>query len=165
MAEYCYRHSDTETGLSCGNCGRSICVKCVVQHPVGIRCRECAKPAKVPTLDISPVYYARAIGAAIGIGVGGVLGLVLVGVVLLPLGVTSFYLAWLVLLGLGHLMGVGVGLAVNKKRGRELQWVAGVGVVFTALVAASFMPLGLNCLFGLLMLGGAVYMAVNQLRI
>ena len=165
MVEYCYRHSDTETGLSCGNCGRPICVKCVVQHPVGIRCRECARPTKVPVLDITPAYYARAIGAAIVIGVGGVLGLVLVGVVLLPLGGTRFYLAWLALLGFGHLMGAGVGLAVNKKRGRGLQWVAGVGVVVTALAAASFLSLGLNSLFGLLMLGIAVYMAVNQLRI
>ena len=165
MAEYCYKHTDTETLLHCGNCGRPICVKCVVQHPVGIRCRECARPTRVPTLDVTPVFYARAVAAAIGIGVAGFFGLILVSWLLSSLGPAGYYLRWLVLLGFGYLMGAGVGLAVNRKRGRGLQWVAGIGVAVTGLVAAPFLGLDLNNLFGLLMLGIAVYLAVNQLRV
>src|SRR5438093_9554627 len=42
MAEvmYCYRHPDRETGLSCSDCGRPICVDCMTVAPVGIRCPD-----------------------------------------------------------------------------------------------------------------------------
>ena len=42
MAEtqYCYRHPDRETGLSCSECGRPICVDCMSTAPVGIRCPD-----------------------------------------------------------------------------------------------------------------------------
>src|SRR5262249_52941215 len=37
---YCYRHPDRETGLSCSECGRPICVDCMTVAPVGIRCPD-----------------------------------------------------------------------------------------------------------------------------
>src|SRR5213075_384608 len=40
LATYCYRHPDRETGLSCSECGRPICVDCMTVAPVGIRCPE-----------------------------------------------------------------------------------------------------------------------------
>jgi membrane associated rhomboid family serine protease len=48
-ARYCYRHPDRETGLSCSECGRPICVDCMTVAPVGIRCPEHAgaKPRAV----------------------------------------------------------------------------------------------------------------------
>ena len=36
----CYRHPDRETGLSCSECGRPICVDCMSVAPVGIRCPD-----------------------------------------------------------------------------------------------------------------------------
>jgi membrane associated rhomboid family serine protease len=39
-ARYCYRHPDRETGLSCSECGRPICVDCMTVAPVGIRCPD-----------------------------------------------------------------------------------------------------------------------------
>lgn len=38
--QYCYRHPDRETGLSCSECGRPICVDCMTSAPVGIRCPD-----------------------------------------------------------------------------------------------------------------------------
>ena len=165
MAEYCYRHHSTETGLRCGNCDRPICVQCVVHHPVGIRCEECAWARKIPIFDVTPVYYARAVAAAVGIGVGGVIGLVQLSALLAPMGQAGFYLGWLTLVGIGYLMGSGVSWATNRKRGRGLQWVAGVGVVVVFLVLSPLLGLSLNSLFGLLALGAAVCVAVNQLRV
>ena len=162
---HCYRHPDTETLLRCGNCDWPICVQCVVQHPVGIRCVECARSRRLPTFDVTPMYYARAVGAALGIGVGGIIGLVLLSLLVVPLGYVGFYVRWLALVGFGYLMGSGVSLAVKHKRGRGLQWVAGVGVAATVLVAAPLLGLGPNNLFGLLILGVAVYVAVNRLRV
>lgn len=40
----CYRHPDRATGLSCSTCGRSICVQCSRDTPVGQKCPECAAP-------------------------------------------------------------------------------------------------------------------------
>ena len=160
--EYCYRHTGTETALRCGSCDRPICVKCVVQHPVGIRCQECARVRKIPVLDVTPSYYARAVAAAVGVGV--VFVLFVVGVSLLPLGFLGFYLRMFVLAGFGYVTGMAVSQAVNKKRGRGLQWVAGSSVVVAAILVAPWLGLGVG-LFGLASLGIATYLAVSQLRI
>ncbi len=45
---YCYRHPDRETGLSCSECGRPICVDCMTAAPVGIRCPEHSGKASGP---------------------------------------------------------------------------------------------------------------------
>ena len=160
MTGYCYRHPDTETALSCGHCNRPICVKCVVQHPVGIRCPECGRPTKIPQWDITPSYYARAIGAATAISIAGVLGLVFLRA-LLP-GILGYYASLAALVGIGYLIGQGISRVVSGKRGRELQWVAGVTMGVTAFIAWPF--IGFN-FFALITVAAAVYIAVNQLRI
>jgi membrane associated rhomboid family serine protease len=45
---YCYRHPDRPTGLSCSECGRPICTECMTPAPVGLRCPEHAGSAKRP---------------------------------------------------------------------------------------------------------------------
>lgn len=160
MTGYCYRHPDTETALSCGHCNRPICVKCVVQHPVGLRCPECGRPTKIPQWDITPAYYARAIGVAAAISIAGVVGLVFMSA-LLP-GFLGFYAALAALVGIGYLIGQGVNRVVSGKRGRGLQWVAGVAMGITAFIAWPF--IGFN-FFALITIAAAVYLAVNQLRI
>ena len=44
----CYRHPQRETGLSCSECGRPICVDCMTVAPVGIRCPEHAAVSAPP---------------------------------------------------------------------------------------------------------------------
>lgn len=39
----CTRHSDRKTGLSCSACDRPFCYSCLVQGPVGSKCRDCAR--------------------------------------------------------------------------------------------------------------------------
>ena len=165
MTSRCYKHPDIETALRCGRCDRPICVKCVVQHPVGSRCEECAKMQKLPMFDVSPTYWARAVAATVGIGIGGAFGLILVSILLVSLGPVGFYFRWLGLVGVGYLMGSGVSLAVNRKRGRGLQWLVGIGMVITYLVVSPILGLALNSFFGLLALTAAVYVAVTQFRI
>jgi membrane associated rhomboid family serine protease len=54
----CYRHPDRETGLSCSECGRPICVDCMTVAPVGIRCPDHAGTASGTRKPNRPVSTA-----------------------------------------------------------------------------------------------------------
>ena len=126
----CHWHADRETGLRCGNCGKPICVECMWQHPVGIRCKECAREARLPTYRVSKGYMARGIVAAVGLGLAG-------AVVLSVLSWLLFgFLLFLLMIGLGYALGEGVSWAVNRRRGRPYQYMA-VGSVILATGAFS----------------------------
>ncbi len=42
MTFTCARHPSVETGLKCASCGTPICPSCLVQTPVGMKCKSCA---------------------------------------------------------------------------------------------------------------------------
>lgn len=46
--------------VRCGKCDRSICVKCMVQTPVGMRCRDCAQLKRLPQFDVDVRLLTRA---------------------------------------------------------------------------------------------------------
>ena len=121
----CYVHPEVETTLRCGSCERPICIQCLVQHPVGIRCRECARVRKIPVFDVSTRYYGRAVGVGVGIVIAGTFGLSLLPAVL-PFG--SFVLM-IAFVGFGYLVSEAISKVVNRKRSRGLQYIAG-GCVF-----------------------------------
>lgn len=160
---HCYWHPDAETGLSCSQCGKSICPKCMVQAPVGIRCRECGKGVTTPTYDIQRGSYARAVGVGVGITIGGGLLWVLAN---LLLGAIPF-LPSLIAVGIGYGAGELISRSVNGKRGNGLAWIAGCSVAGAFLVRwlvesslgfSSFGPLIL------LFVGFGVYTAVQRVR-
>jgi membrane associated rhomboid family serine protease len=66
--QYCYRHPDRETGLSCSECGRPICADCANFGPVGIRCPDHASVRKSPTTRLKPRPVLRAPGVALATG-------------------------------------------------------------------------------------------------
>jgi len=159
----CAAHPKVETNLRCGKCGKPICPKCMVQTAVGARCPECARLYKLPTYRVSTVYYLRAAGTALGMAV--VSGL-LWG--LANTFIPFFFLNLLIGAGVGYAIGEVVSLAVNRKRGRGLAAVAGVGVVVSYLVGI-FLPLGLpfglfHILFDIISVALGVYFAVARLR-
>ena len=125
----CATHPNVETHLRCGKCGKPICPQCMVQTPGGARCRECAKLYKLPTFRVSPVYYLRAAGAALGTAV--ILGL--------AWGFVSdfipfFLLNLLIFAAVGWIIGELTGLAVNRKRGTWLAVIGGAAVVVSYIV-------------------------------
>ena len=133
----CLRHPDTETNLSCGRCEEPICPSCMVHTPVGFRCRDCAKVRPPPTFDVTGIYLARAIGASVALGVAG--GIIFKLLSLL-LGGVSFWQA-IAFAGIGYMVGEGVSVAVNRKRGRGLKLVASGGV-FLAYVMSIWLLSG-----------------------
>ena len=67
QTQYCYRHPDRETGLSCSECGRPICADCANFGPVGIRCPDHASVRKTgPATKIKPRPVLRTPGVALG---------------------------------------------------------------------------------------------------
>jgi membrane associated rhomboid family serine protease len=65
--QYCYRHPDRETGLSCSECGRPICADCANFGPVGIRCPDHASVRRAgPATRMKPRPVRRAPGIALG---------------------------------------------------------------------------------------------------
>ena len=127
-ATYCARHPNVETYLRCGRCDTPICPRCLIQTPVGARCRECANVTRLPTFNVTPVFFARGLGAAMA--AGAVVGGIWAGLK----GPFGFGFLFAILLGLaaGWAVSEAVSLATNRKRGLALQAcaVAGVGLAF-----------------------------------
>ena len=132
-ATYCARHPDVETALRCGRCDTLICPRCLVQSPVGSRCRDCANVRRIPTADVKPVFIARGLAAAMvsGAAVGAFWGYALEG------GRGGFGLGFFFIflaMGIGWAVSEAVSAATNRKRGYVLQTCAVLGVVLAYVV-------------------------------
>lgn len=161
---YCAWHPEIETGLSCSHCGKSICTQCMVQAPVGIRCRDCGKPVANPTYEVRPLYYLRGMTTAFMMGIGG-------GVLW---GVYNYLIRYLfdgrapdLLLALAAIV---IGLAsgeivsrtVNRKRSILLSWAAGASVIISYAIAVLLGPF--FSIYTLFALAVGVYIAMLKLR-
>lgn len=182
----CANHPDAETHLRCSRCGKPICPRCVIQTPVGGRCRECANVRKAPIFQVGPTLYARA--ALYGLGVAAVGGLLLAQSGRFLGGIGGLLgLSTLLLLLLGYAIGEAVSRGANGRISTWLSVLAGsltvvavVGGRGVALVARlpSDLPLlyraqagmafGVESLFGnllgLLFVVLAVVIAVSRVR-
>ena len=160
----CARHPNIETNLTCGKCGTPICPKCLVQTPVGIRCKKCARLNRIPTYQMSTSYYLRAIGAAAGIAI--VCGFIWGAInFVLPFIVLRFVIAG----GVGYAIGEVISVSVNRKRGTGLAVIGGcaaaVSSAIAALVVPLFLPAGMgNILFGFIAMAIAIATSVMRLR-
>jgi len=154
----CAEHSDTPTNLRCSRCEKLVCPRCMVQAPVGIRCREHGQGQKLPTYQVSRGYLARGIGAGVAIGVAGGATLALV---VLPIAWSIPFGTMIALGGFGYLLGEGISRATNRKRGRPLVIVAVASILIAFGIIYYFTGLGLSMLFGI---GASIYLAVTRLR-
>jgi membrane associated rhomboid family serine protease len=155
---YCYRHPDRETGLSCSECGRPICVDCMSVAPVGIRCPEHAgKQARVATSK--PVRTVRRTAARRGVVIRG--GDALVTRILVAANVIVY------------LIGVAQGAGINAPGGSLYAklWLDGPDVHnggWWRLITAAFLHANvLHIVFNMLALwwlGAPVEMALGRLR-
>ncbi|OGO31299.1 MAG: hypothetical protein A2Z29_08865 [Chloroflexi bacterium RBG_16_56_11] len=159
----CATHPDVETNLRCGKCGKPICPRCLVQTPVGARCRDCARLYKLPTYRVSGVFYARAAGTAFGMGI-------LTGLAwgFINDFIPFFYLNLLLAGGIGYAIGEVVSLSINRKRGRWLAATGGAAVVVSYLVSiftfGGIPSSAFWIVFDIVSIGVGIYTAVNRLR-
>lgn len=127
---YCARHPTVETTLRCGRCDTPICPRCLVQTPVGARCRDCAGVRRLPTYNVTPLMMLRALGAgfAAAAGIGGVWGYLLSAT-----GTYGFFVIFIGL-GIGWLISEAISAATNRRMGPPLAAVAVVSTVLTYLI-------------------------------
>lgn len=156
-----------ETNLRCGKCGELVCPDCMVHTPVGVRCEDCAKMRRIPTYDVSAQFLTRGVivGLLLGIATGFLFLLVfrLLPQVIPGLGIGRVLnVLWPIMFaGSGLVTGMGISLAVNRKRGRSLKFVA-AGSILTAYLIMSFYGVVDNSLFGLLGTAAGFYLAFNR---
>ena len=154
-AVYCARHPNVETYLRCGKCDTPICPRCLVQTPVGARCRDCANVSRLPTFNVTPEFFARGMTAA---GVSGAV----VGVLwaLLTGGAGLGFFGIIIGLGVGWAVSESVSLATNRKRGLGLQICAVLGVAMAYLIMENLTPGGIVPRRGGLLLQGDLIAAL-----
>ena len=161
---YCARHPQVETRLACSKCETLICPQCLVQTPVGARCPDCAQVRMPPTFELDLATYARAVGVGVVLAVvtGVVWSLIFFDLFRLP------FLPWAAVIGIGYLIGGGINASVNRKRGRNLQYIAGACMGLSYVVAGLVTPLvfvyGFHNLLFLMILGIGVFVAAGRVR-
>lgn len=162
----CAAHPTVETELGCSRCGKPICVRCIVQTPVGARCRECANVRRLPTYNVGKGTMLRAVVAAVASGV--VLGIA--WWIFNPL--TGLFFGFIIGLALGTGVGQTVSTATNRRAGPPLQ-AAAVGGVLLACVVRTGLLFALSewrlvdfrtDIWGLAATGIAVFVALGRLR-
>jgi hypothetical protein len=130
-AEACINHPRRETVVHCGKCYRPICVRCMIQTPVGMRCRECAQLRRLPQFEVDAPLLARA--AAGGLAASTVAWLLVTYVSYL-----SFFAAILV----GFAVAAAISPLAKRRTGRPLEVVA-VLVVAAGLFIAYYLRFAL----------------------
>ncbi len=162
-AHYCATHADVETELACGKCGRFICPRCMVQTPVGARCKECAQLRRPPMYTLGPLSAARVFGAAL---LAGVIFGVAWGLLVPQVAYFGFFMLFVGMFA-GYGMANLVDWAGGRKRGTLVQAAAAAGIVVAYLVrnlALAGSPLVVNDLWGLIFVAVAAVTAWNRLR-
>ena len=161
---FCARHPRVESRLACGKCGDFICPECLVHTPVGARCPDCANVRKLPTFERGASTYLRAVGAGVVLAavIGAIWGFFFFEIIRVP------FLPWVATVGVGFLIGEGISVSVNRKRGRDLQYIAGACMALSYVVAGFVSPflfaISFGNLFLLLSLAIAVFMAASRVR-
>jgi hypothetical protein len=124
---FCANHPTIETNVRCGKCEKPICPRCMVNTPVGQRCRECG-------LQRSPIYQVPlpllVVGIVVGL-VGGVLG----GMIGSRIGFLMLFFAP----AIGGFVGEAVSRAIKRKHSPTLAIVTAIAIG----VGAFFEPLRL----------------------
>lgn len=146
---YCVNHPNVETMLRCNRCGRPVCTRCVVQTPVGYRCKQCVGQQQAAFFTGGVVDYV----------LGAIIALVLGGIASYLISLTGL---WFIALILGPTIGIGIAeavrFAVRRRRSRYL-WAVVAGAMVLSAVPA--LLVSLFSLWSLFVLGLYLVLSVG----
>jgi hypothetical protein len=135
----CDADPSVETYLRCGRCEKPICPRCLIQTPVGARCRACAQLRRLPMFEVGAIDYLRAIGGGLAAAIAA--GLVLT--ILQRQAPLFGMLSIMLLAALGYAVGTATAKSTRNKQG------TGLGII-----AATAVPIGLA-------VGRAAFFGIN----
>lgn len=118
----CPRHPKVATNLRCATCGTLICPKCLVQTPVGMKCRQCGLQKGGTLFAMAPHRAAAAGAAAIALGAAAGFGADTIG-----------FFALFVAVAYGTFAGEMIVRASGRKRGIRLEVIAAAGMALGAI--------------------------------
>ena len=149
---YCTWHPNVETRLRCNRCGRLMCPKCAVQHPVGLRCKECVRQTRTPLY--SPALRDYLVAGMVGLALGTLAGLIM----------TFIGGFWLISLFLGPTIGAGIAdvmFRTVRKRGKGMATLASACLVLGAMLAGVLLTRNLLGIMAILNFGTLIYLALG----
>lgn len=120
----CPRHPNVETALRCASCGVLICPKCLVQTPVGAKCRDCA--SQQGAVLFSPSGGQAAAAVLLALFAGALAGWALN----LRIGFFVLFLAFVY----GRFVGELVLKVSSRKRGTRMEILTGVSLAVGVLI-------------------------------
>lgn len=121
-------HEDSR--LSCMECNQPICANCMIQCPVGFRCKTCVGSVKNPSGSTSPLSVPKTLGMVTAVGCAG-------GWVMPFISVP--YLSCFICFFLGLFAGRWLATVIDYKLGAKV----GTIVVFGILIGLSLSPVNL----------------------
>ena len=115
----------------------------------------------MPTFDVQPTYYARAIGVGVGVAIGGGALWIIFNALFGGFGVLSSIPA----LAIGYASGELISKSVNAKRSNGLAYIAAGAVVgaFIIVLFLSSSPVTAS-FWGLIVLAVSIYSAVQRVK-
>ena len=115
----------------------------------------------MPTFDVQPTYYARAIGVGVGVAIGGGVLWIIFNALFGGFGVLSSIPA----LAIGYASGELISKSVNAKRSNGLAYIAAGAVVgaFIIVLFLSSSPVTAS-FWGLIVLAVSIYSAVQRVK-
>ncbi|MBI2760064.1 MAG: hypothetical protein HYX51_01395 [Chloroflexi bacterium] len=160
----CATHPDVETDLRCGKCDTPICPRCLVQTPVGARCKSCANLRRPPMYQVSAPVMARAAGVSLAIGAatGAAWGFLLPNS--LGIGILGIFIALFIGSPIGYGFANLLDKVTNRKRGPVMQGIAVAGIVGAWLVHVAVGAEIRGDIFGLALVAAACAGAISRLR-
>ena len=126
------------------------------------RVRQCAETAHIRAREPRPISGQWERGVVLAAVTGAIWGFLFFEIIRVP------FLPWIATVGVGFLIGEGISVSVNRKRGRDLQYIAGACMALSYVVAGFVSPflfvISFGNLFLLLSLAIAVFMAASRVK-
>jgi hypothetical protein len=113
----------------------------------------------MPTYDVQPTFYAKAVGAGVAVAIGGGILWIIFNWIFGGFGILSSVPA----IAIGYASGELISRSVNAKRSKGLAYIAAGAVIGAYIISLPSSPVS-SGLFGLIVLAFSIYTAVQKVK-